>query len=250
MMRAFLITFVILILLGAGGWFGYNALFPQYHIVRTYRTGETWEYVIRMDMSSPLGSLKIPMKMRTTTRKVHPDGSAELENKFSVGQGASPILAQQLQAIDGQTMREKADRYSRKTPLGGSLNADIVAAGDTSETAYPTKPVRKGAKWEETKTQNGVTVKSINRVTGIEEMNGRECYKVISELSTVGNAPSQVSGTITTYIDRETGWTLRTSGSMNISAQGNNAVMMVSLDGKRIASGKPAPPKKQPVNKK
>lgn len=249
-MRAFLVTFLVLVVLGAGGWFGYNAMFPLYNIERTYRAGETWEVAINMDISSPVGSLAMPMKVRTRTLKVHSDGSADLEHTYTVEKGMTPLLAAQFKAIDGQSMRVRSDKYAQDTLLGGNIDLGMMNAGTSTNDAYPGKPVRKGSTWERTDTRNGVTVKSVSKVTGTELCKGRECYKIITKLTTVGNNTSQISGTMTTFVDRNTGWALNSSGSMNISSAGTNAVMTVSLDGKRVAPTKKTPPKKQPVNTK
>lgn len=249
-MRAFLVTFAILVILIAGGWFGYNAMFPVYHIKRTYRAGETWEYAMSMDISSPMGSLAMPINIRTRTLKVHSDGSADLEHRYSVGQGMTPALTAQFKAIDGQAMRVKSDQYARDTQLSGNVDLGMMNSGISTNDAYPGKPVRKGATWERTETRNGMTVKTESKVTGTEQFNGRECYKVVTQLSTIGGGPAQISGTVTTFIDRETGWSLKSSGSMNLSASGNSGVMTFSLDGKRVAPTKQTPPKKQPVKTK
>jgi len=250
MMRTFLITFVILILLGAGGWFGYNAMFPQYHIVRTYRTGETWEYVINMDMSSPQGSISTPFKMTVKTIKVHSDGSADIEKRFTVGKGADPRMAAQFKSLDGLKLKVRSDKYSRDTVIQGDIAGQIMNTAQSTDDIYPVKPVRKGEEWERTTSRDGMEAKAIHKIVGTEQFNGRECYKITSKINTASGSVFPAEGTVTSYIDRETGWITKSSASMKMTINGMNITILTDTAAKRIASGKPAPPKKQPVNKK
>jgi hypothetical protein len=248
--RAFLITLIILGLLGTGGWLGYNKLFPRYDIVCTYRSGEIWEQTMKWDMSTPQGNVRMPIKTTVKTLRVHPDGSADMEERFEIGQGISPALAAQMKGIHNKTTRVRTDKHGQRTVLSSNIDASLMSLAQSSENIYPTKTIRKGEQWERTISRNGIETKNVYKLLGTERLSDRECYKIVSKINSAPGSQTPIEGIGTFFIDCETGWVVKSSGSAKMSMAGMNMTILFDMTAKRIASTKKPPPKKQPINKK
>lgn len=235
--RNFVFLLILLGALGAGGWFGYNQLFKSYSIERTYRAGETWEYVGDIDVTTPGGGGVITLVYRIKTEKVEPDGNAVLSytiREFKAP-GMSPAqISAMKQQLNSNGLKVRADANARESVLEGQPLQ--LSLGSATAALYPTKSVRIGEEWEHSENQNGIAVIYASKIAGIEKYNGRDCYKITTKMKSPEGAQVTVSGFMNSYIDLKMGWALALEGPMTVGAQGASNTLTTKIKGKRIAS--------------
>jgi hypothetical protein len=126
---------------------------------------------------------------------------------------------------------------------------------------YPDKAIRKGSTWKSLHTTNDGKNQFTyeNRLIGLETRSNRPAYKILSKIQGTGSAPtragqsvtSQTTGAATSYVDKQTGWMLSASGTMDMQmsmgGMSQNMQMTFQIEGK--PASKPAAPSKTKTKK-
>lgn len=250
-MRIFIKLLLVLLVLGglgAGGWFGYNLFYPQYTIVRTFKPGQAWEYHLKLNTTTPGGSVDALVKTQTKVVKLLPNGKALLESritdfKLNMPGQQSPMSTAMLEGLKKAVERVEASSNGEEK----TINAQKIQTGIEPHLFYPLKPVRKGREWErKVEIAGGLELLYKGRIVGVEKFKGRDAYKITSQLSslrgqTLFGMDVQNKGRFTLYIDRATGWLLHQRGMMETSLSSPSGslqtTMNLEMEGKPASSG-------------
>ena len=228
---------LLLALLGIGGWWVYGRLFRTYAITRRFHAGEQWRYQVTQSLQFGQQSITLNLFYTETVKEANSDGTALVERVLH-GDAQTLHALQQSAAPLGEIPKRTVWRVhpdGRETPL--SREQAHLSLGSAGARLYPLHPVRIGEQWERESEMGSIRSRFLCRLEGIIELEGNPCYKIVARLESLPGSLPQVRGTLTSYIDRQSGWVRQEEGTITMTAGSLQMSSQIRIHGQPVHEG-------------
>ncbi|MEN3002528.1 MAG: hypothetical protein ABDI19_11890 [Armatimonadota bacterium] len=237
MWRRVIVGILLLALLGSGGWLAYERFFRAYAITRRLHPGEQWRYQITQSFQIGSQAITVNLALTETIKKINPDGSALLERVLQGDPHTLQALRQGAEPLGEIPTRTLWQIYpdGRETPLSGERPRLLL--GPASAQILPERPMRLGEQWRRESYVGSIKTRFACRLEGFATVDGASCYKIVTQIESLPGSLPQLQGTLTSYIDRESGWVRQEEGTIQMVAGALQMSSQVRIHGQRVREG-------------
>ncbi|NUL83288.1 MAG: hypothetical protein HUU60_11285 [Armatimonadetes bacterium] len=228
-MKAIAAILLALAVLGAGGWFGYNSMFPVIEIPRKIVDGEVWEYTA--SVKGPIAGVSFEglAVTRCKVAGIDNEGKATIiESSVKMTQSANgtPIPVDNDEPVTYRIPKSGPN----ETGSYANFQESLQKSGDPFlSTMLPTDGQRAGKEWTVTPGA-GMSVKG--KFLGYDSVDGKRTIKVDCTMKGQEQGMTLEAKQVV-HLDAESGWIVKSEGTLKITGQPSGE-LATSRVGKKV----------------